>query len=225
MYFDGKFNSKAGLFSSTFWFEHSFGSHLTLLVFVRIAGKTAQKELIAWVISIAYCQSKPEGRADKELSQNDEKLCKYFAEQFFGWAPGEVWESSQSAPAFRFLTTIVIFSFFPDLCQLYGDIAILLSRPWYIPIYWIHFADLKSKNQCQFFLLLLQNNCRHFLFSRLRLRLNLDWLFINIFSFFNHYHHFLFSRRVSNILAYCHLFSVPYISSPGYIIYHILDRL
>ena len=33
VYFDGKFNSKAGLFSSTFWFEHSFGCHLALLAF------------------------------------------------------------------------------------------------------------------------------------------------------------------------------------------------
>ena len=36
-----KFNFKAGLFSSTFWFEHSFGCHLAFLVFVRIIGKTA----------------------------------------------------------------------------------------------------------------------------------------------------------------------------------------
>ena len=43
VYFDGKFNSKAGLFSSTFWFEHSFGCHLVLLVFCPYSSKNASK--------------------------------------------------------------------------------------------------------------------------------------------------------------------------------------
>ena len=43
MYFDGKFNFKAGLFSSTFWFEHSFGCHLALLVFRPYSSKNGSK--------------------------------------------------------------------------------------------------------------------------------------------------------------------------------------
>ena len=43
VYFNGKFNSKAGLFSSTFLFEHSFGCHLSLLVFRPYSSKNSSK--------------------------------------------------------------------------------------------------------------------------------------------------------------------------------------
>ena len=61
---------------------------------------------------------------------------------------------------------------------------------------------------------LFYNHCNRLLFSSLsdtecRFTIFQDFLFFQPLSWFP------FSRRVSNILAYCYLFSLPHISRPG----------
>ena len=43
VYLSGKVYSKAGLFSSTFLFEHSFGCHLAILVFRPYSSENGSK--------------------------------------------------------------------------------------------------------------------------------------------------------------------------------------